>query len=291
VKKILFVVNNLSGTVLQYNIKKIIELNLDPETFDHDIFYIDHNTASKEYDALFEKNYEVIVSVGGDGTLLEIGQQIIDKPTMLGIVPIGSGNGLATHLGYVPRDIDAAFAAINKMKTLEIDVAKLNNDYFFSNFGYGLDAKIAKDFKVKKKRNLFVYTWLTMRHLFNLKTRKIRYAVAGKEYTVKTILFNVFNSNLFGYNVGLIPWASAFDGKLDLVYLEKFPIWKMPYISFCILIKKPNWVKEMHYHTIDEIYIYNDKEKINYQIDGDPKRTNEDISIKVLPKKLKVIVP
>ena len=290
-KKILFVVNNLSGTVLQYNIKKIIELNLDTDTFEYELFYIDDNTKQEVYEALFEKDYDIIVSVGGDGTLLEIGQKIINKSTLLGIVPIGSGNGLATHLGYVPRDIDAAFVAINKMKTIEIDVAKLNDQYFFSNFGYGLDAKIAKDFKRKKKRNLFVYAWLTLRHLFNLKAKKIRYQIEGKEYQVKTILFNVFNSNLFGYNVGLIPWASAFDGKLDLVYLEKFPLWKMPYISFCILIKKPNWVKEMHYHTIDEIFIYNDNEKMNYQIDGDPKRTNENISIKVLSKKLKVIVP
>ena len=287
----LFVVNNLSGTVSKYNISKIVELNLDTDKFQYSFFYIDEKTNPNDYQAIFEINYDVIVSVGGDGTLLEIGQNLINQKTILGIVPIGSGNGLATHLGYKPRNIEQAFDAINRLEVVEIDAAQINESYFFSNFGYGIDAKIAKDFKTKKNRGFLVYSWLTVKRFFKLKTQKVAYKIHGETFKVQTYLFNVFNSNLFGYNVGLIPWASAFDQKLDLVYLKKFPFWKLPYISFCILIKKPQWIKEMVYQEMEEIEIINNKGKMKYQVDGDPKITKENLKIKIIPKALRVVKP
>lgn len=289
-KKILFVVNNLSGTVSQYNIKKCVEIFLDHEKYNSSLFYIDSETNPSEYISLFDKNYDIIVSVGGDGTLLEIGQNIIDKNITLGIIPIGSGNGLATHLGYKPREIENAFKAINSEKIVPIDVATINGEYFFSNFGYGIDALIAKDFKIKKKRSLLVYSTLTIKRILNIKPTFISYITDGKEYSAETYLFNVFNSNLFGYNVGLLPWASAFDGKLDLVYLRKASWWKFPFITLCILLKKPQWSSDLIFSEITDITIKNPN-KIEYQVDGDPKLTKSDIQINILPSKLNVIVP
>lgn len=289
-KNILFIINNLSGTVSQYNIKKCVELFLDASIYNPSLFYIDNDTIPEDYISLFKNNYDIIISVGGDGTLLEIGQNIINQNTILGIIPIGSGNGLATHLGYTPRKIEEAFDAINKQKTIQIDVASINGSYFFSNFGYGIDALIAKDFKIKKKRSLFVYASLTIKRIFKIKATEITYEVDGKSYTIKSYLFNVFNSNLYGYNVGLLPWASAFDGKLDLVYLQKAAFWKFPYITLCILLKKPQWSSDIKFCEIDEITIKN-QGTIEYQVDGDPIQTKSDIHIKILPSKLKVIVP
>jgi diacylglycerol kinase (ATP) len=154
-KKILFIVNNLSGTVSQYNIPKCIDMFLDTDIYDSNLLFIDAQMTEELYDAKLNENWDMIVSVGGDGTLLELGQRLIDRNIPIAMVPVGSGNGIATHVGYTPRDIRAAFDAINAAKTKAIDVAQINDQFFFSNFGMGLDAKVAKDFKIKKKRSLF----------------------------------------------------------------------------------------------------------------------------------------
>lgn len=263
---------------------------LEKDKYDYKIFFIDHEYEEDKYLNRLNEEWDIIISVGGDGTLLELGQKIIDRNLCLGIIPIGSGNGLATHLGYKPRDIEGAFKAINNAEVKAIDVAQMGDEYFFSNFGIGIDAVVAKDFKIKKKRSLFVYGYLTLKRLINIQSYKIRFKTAEEEKEVESYLFNVFNSNLFGYNVGLIPWASAFDGKLDVVYLRKISFWKMPWACFSILIKKPQLCKDILFFETEEITIYN-KGKMNFQIDGDPKRTDRDIHIKVLPSKLKMIVP
>lgn len=292
-QKILFVINNLSGTVSKYNIPKCIDMFLDLDKFEPSHVSIESNMDLELFNSTLSQEWDTIVSVGGDGTLLELGQKLLEKNILLGILPIGSGNGLATHLGYKPRDIKAAFEAINNQKTISIDVAKINNDYFFSNFGMGIDAKIAKDFKMKKNRSLFVYTYLTLKRIFKIKSKNIKFNADGVDYEVQTYLFNIFNSNLFGYNVGLIPWASATDGLLDLAYVRAVSMFRMPWVAFCILIKKPNWTSVIKYMTAKEVTISNFKnKKMGYQIDGDPKKSKkEDIVIKVLPSKLKMIVP
>ena len=289
-KSILFVVNQLSGTVSSYNIPKCIEMFLEHTQFAYKIFYIEHGMDQTKYDDLLSQAWDIIVSVGGDGTLLEIGQKILHSKSILGIIPIGSGNGLASHMGYIPRDIEGAFTAINNLKTDKIDVASINDSYFFSNFGYGLDAVVAKDFKIKKKRSLFVYSFLTIRRIIGIKAQKISFKTATIEKTVESYLFNVFNSNLFGYNVGMLPWASARDGKLDVVYLKKTNFLFLAWAGLCILIKRPQWSAQIRFFETEEITILN-SERLEYQIDGDPKLTREDIQIRVLPQKLEMIVP
>jgi len=289
-KNILFVVNNLSGTVAKYNIPKCIDMFLDKDLYDYKTYFIDNVHDEAVYASLFESPIDIVVAVGGDGTILEMGSKLVEKNLTLAIVPIGSGNGLASHIGYVPRDIEAAFNAINKGKTIDLDVAKANDKYFFSNLGVGLDAVIAKKFKTKKKRNFFSYAYLTISSLFPLEFHKVKYTLKNETKEVDAMLFNVFNSNFYGYNVGLLPWASATDGKLDLVYLSKFNILKMPYIAFCILIKKPNWVKEMYYEQMDHIEI-EQKNKSEYQLDGDPIKNGKTLQISLLPGKLKTIIP
>lgn len=158
-KRILFIVNNLSGTVSQYNIPKCIDMFLDTDKFDPSLLFIDAQMTEELYETKLNTPWDMIVSVGGDGTLLELGQRLIDRNIPIAMVPVGSGNGIATHVGYTPRDIRGAFDAINTANTKAIDVAQINDQYFFSNFGMGLDAKVAKDFKIKKKRSLFVYAF------------------------------------------------------------------------------------------------------------------------------------
>jgi diacylglycerol kinase (ATP) len=290
-QKILFVINNLSGTVSKYNIPKCIDMFLDKEKYEFSKLFIDHEMDEEKYSEKLNRNWDIIVSVGGDGTLLELGQKIMDRNITLGIIPIGSGNGLATHIGYKPRDIEGAFRAVNVGNTKSLDVASVNeNNYFFSNFGIGIDSVVARDFKIKKKRSFFVYSYLTIRRLLTIKSNKIHYKTATNDVTVDTFLFNVFNSNLYGYNVGLLPWASAFDGKLDVVYLKKVNIFKMAWAGICILIKKPNMSNDLVYFETEEVTIINTS-KAYYQVDGDPMQTEENLTIKVLPGKLKMIVP
>jgi YegS/Rv2252/BmrU family lipid kinase len=289
-KNILFVVNNLSGSVAKYNIPKCIDIFLDKEQYDYKTYFIDNVHDESAYSSLFDSKVDIVVAVGGDGTILEMGTKLVENNLTLGIVPIGSGNGLASHLGYLPRNIEAAFNAINNGKTIDLDVAKANNKYFFSNLGVGLDAIIAKKFKTKKKRNFLSYAYLTISSIFPRRFYKIKYTLNNQTKEVEAMLFNVFNSSFYGYNVGILPWASATDGMLDLVYLSKFNILKMPFIAICILLKKPNWVKEMHYEQMDHIEI-EQLEKGDFQLDGDPIKNGKHLNVSILPGKLKTIIP
>lgn len=289
-KNILFVVNNLSGTVSQYNIPKCIEMFLDKDKYEAKTFFIDHEYEEEKYLNRLNEDWDAIISVGGDGTLLELGQKIMDRNITIGIIPIGSGNGMATHLGYKPRAIEQAFQIINQGKIKAVDIGKINDGYFFSNFGIGIDAVVAKDFKIKKKRSFLTYSFLTIKRLLGIQPTMIRYKSHNEEKTVETYIFNVFNSNLYGYNVGLLPWASAFDGKLDVVYLPKVSLPKMIWAGIAIFAKRPNLSKDLHYFEAEAITLFN-SEKVNYQVDGDPKSTNGDIEIGVLKGKLNFIVP
>ena len=291
-EKIAFIVNPFSGSVKKRNIPEAIDQFLDHEKYDYAIHYTKFSGHAIEIaKELSSTDIQIIVAVGGDGSLHEIGNGLTNPAIKLAVLPIGSGNGLATHLGYKPRDLQYAFEIINKGYFTYIDVGIINDKKFFSVFGVGLDANIAFDYKNKIRRNLFAYAFLVVKQsLLHLKFHDIEFQINQTWRKEKILIISGFNSDQFGYSFGIVPWASAVDGHLDICILKKFNPLKLGWITLCLLLKKPKWIRELEIIHTDSMVIKR-KENIKFQMDGDPFELNQDLHISMQKQSRAFIVP
>jgi diacylglycerol kinase (ATP) len=159
-----------------------------------------------------------IVAVGGDGTVNEVAQALIHTPAAMGLVPCGSGNGLALHLG-LPRAIPDALelAAGTSGRVAEIDTGTVNGLVFVNAMGLGLDADVARRFNLLTRRGLPAYTRTALAAFLGRATERCQVSVGGHRETLDTLLIAVANSDQYGNNARIAPHARVDDGVLDLV--------------------------------------------------------------------------
>lgn len=291
-KKIAFIINPFSGSVRKRNIPNAIDKFLDHSIYEFTLFYTEYaGHATEIAKQISHQNFDVVVAVGGDGSIHEIGNGITNSNITLAILPIGSGNGLATHLGYKPRNLKFAFEVINKGKIEKIDVGIVNGKKFFSVFGIGLDANIAYDYRNNRNRNFFAYAFLVIKQsLLHLKFHEIEFKIENAWRKERILVITGFNSDQFGYNFGIVPWASAKDGVLDICILKKFNPLKLLWVTICLLIKQPKWIKELELIQTDHMIIKK-KSGIKFQMDGDPFPLDLDLEITLQKNSFKVLIP
>jgi YegS/Rv2252/BmrU family lipid kinase len=229
------------------------------------------------------------VAVGGDGSVNDIVKGLIGTDTTLGIIPKGSGNGLARTLD-IPLQEREAIALINKGKTISIDIGYANEHPFISNAGVAFDALISEKFAKSLRRGLTVYSWLVTKHMWMYKEWEWEITIDGKRLKEKAWIINVANGRQFGYNFKIAPGASWTDGLLDVVIIRKFPKILGGIMALRLLkgsiIQSP-YVK--HYHA-KEVIISHPKLKV-IQVDGDPQPSLNNVLFKVMPGAQKVLVP
>ncbi|HNB81084.1 MAG TPA: diacylglycerol kinase family lipid kinase [Chitinophagaceae bacterium] len=160
-----------------------------------------------------------IVAAGGDGTLNEVMQEMAYSSSVMGIIPTGSGNGLARHCG-IPLDIQQAVALLKEGKAMTIDLGMANSVYFMSNAGIGFDAKVCYDIAESRYRGLKMYVIEVLRNYLRYKAEKYTLRVDGQVYEEKAFLINVANGREFGYGFEIAPEASMQDGQLDMIVLR-----------------------------------------------------------------------
>lgn len=291
-QKIAFIINPFSGSVKKRNIPEAIEKYLDLTKYDYEIIYTEYSGHAIEIaKSLSTNGTDIICAVGGDGSLHEIGNGIMNDSITLAVLPVGSGNGIATHLGYKPRNLPYAFDIINTGFTTRIDVGTINQKKFYSVFGVGIDGHIAYEYKHRTKRSFFAYASLVTKQLLTaLKFHDLEFTLNGVDRKEKVLTLCGFNSDQFGYSVGIVPWASAKDGLLEVAILKKFNPIKLPWITFCLLIKKPTWISELELHSVTELSIKKN-ELMKFQMDGDPFIFSEDLHISLANAAVKFIVP
>lgn len=235
---------------------------------------------------------EIIVACGGDGTINEVASCLVNTSVILGIVPMGSGNGLASNL-KIPKDIRAALAIIKSQYSIVIDTASLNGEPFFSNMGVGFDAQVISDFEKNSTRELFSYLKSTLRTLRNYNynyTLEIKYNLKVEQ--ISPFLLFVSNSNEMGYKMSLTPRASLQDGLLDLLIVPELSRFKLIVFALLFLFKKHHWLKEVRFEQVRQIEIGSlDNKVLKVQKDGglfSPEQAI--ILIKIHPQSLRVSV-
>ncbi|MEZ4811261.1 MAG: diacylglycerol kinase family lipid kinase [Allomuricauda sp.] len=236
---------------------------------------------------------DILVACGGDGTINEVASSLVGTSIPLGIVPIGSGNGLASNLG-ISKNLRKALTLLRNPHTTQIDVGCINGKYFFSNTGLGFDAKVIKNYESSHRRTLLGY--LQACAMSFKKHDSIRnIAIKINDQDIRTDIFMVFvsNSNEMGYKLSLTPKASLQDGFLDALVISKIGRLKMLWLGILLLMNRPYLLKEAKSFRAQKIELFKDgKEILDSQVDGELFSVgNRHISIGVMAHALNVIAP
>lgn len=288
-KKIIFIMNPISGTARKAGIPRIIEKVLDKEYYDFSIMQTNYCGHAYEI-ATNAKNdgCDVVVAVGGDGTVNEVAKAIVHSDTALGILPCGSGNGLARHL-MLPLDMQKAVEIINKHTVHDLDYGQINNIPFFCTCGMGFDAFISMKFAEAGKRGPVTYLENILRE--GLKYKPETYEIKDDNGTslYRAFLLSCANASQYGNNAYIAPQASMSDGLLDVTIIEPFDMLEAPQISIDMFNKTLD--KNSKIKTFKTKHIHVHREKAGFiHYDGEPVMTDADVDISVVNKGIKIIV-
>ncbi|HJN05220.1 MAG TPA: diacylglycerol kinase family protein [Bacteroidales bacterium] len=289
-KNILFIVNPNSAKGNEERISRAIESRIDHNIFNVSVTYTqsaDHaiNLSKKAV----AEGIDIIVAVGGDGTVNEVASQLIKTSNTLGIVPLGSGNGLARHLG-IPRNIEKAIDLINKQQTSTIDTGSVNGNIFVSIAGVGFDALVAERFARGVRRGFLGYFQIIANEYFNYKPQTYKLTFDNGKVITERALFVAFaNSNQFGYNTTIAPNAKLRDGLLDVCIVKKPQIYRIPLIASLLLLKRIDISPSATILKTKSLSVVRDHKGV-VNIDGEAINFGKELEIKINPLSLKIII-
>ncbi len=289
-KKILFIINPISGGKSKRKLPTIIEKYLDHQKFEFRISFTERvEHAYMLAKAASKEDYEIVVAVGGDGTVNEVSKGILNTKILLGIIPFGSGNGLARTL-KIPLNSIKAIQVINQLNTDIIDSATLNSHHFFNMAGAGFDAHISNIFAGNKTRGFLGYVKSTIQELANYKLENYQFEVDGILIERKAFIVSVANSSQYGNEAHIAPRADVKDGLLDLVIVKSFPWYMFPSLVFRMFTKTADQSKFVDYYQCKNLKI-NRENSGAIHIDGEPRNEQAQLIIKINPLSTSVIVP
>lgn len=171
--------------------------------------------------------FSTIVAVGGDGTIRETAGPLVGRAAALGILPCGSGNGLARNL-YIPLDFDEALEGLLKWEPRAVDAGLADGKPFFVAAGVGLDAEVAHDFNsMSSRRGILPYVWHAARRILTYKPSRVTAVVDGRRLELTAMLNAVLNGVQYGGGAKVAPGAYIDDGLLDLVSIKKASLPRM----------------------------------------------------------------
>lgn len=289
-KKILFIINPISGGRDKKRIPGLIDLYLNRDVFEHRVSFtekVEHGFMLAK--AAIKDGYEVIVAVGGDGTVNEVAKALINTKIILGIIPFGSGNGLARSL-KIPLKIVAAIKNINNFHIDTIDSASFNEHFFFNVAGSGFDAHISQSFASNKIRGFVGYIRTTFKELRNYIPQKYSINLDGKEYQREAFIVSIANSSQYGNDAHIAPRADVKDGWLDIVVVKPIKWYKIPFLAIRMFTKTAESSKYVEMFRAKKIVIQREYDAAIH-LDGEPRMEQRNLSIEILPLSVKVIVP
>ena len=288
-KKAVFVINIISGTSDKAAIPGLIDQYLDKTKFEYEIAitqYAGH--ASEIATKAKDDGVDVVVAVGGDGTVNEVARAIVHSNTALGIIPCGSGNGLARHL-LLPLNVRKAIDVINRGEVRQLDYGIINDYPFFCTCGMGFDAFVSMKFAEAGKRGPITYVENVLRE--GLKYKPETYTIEDDNGTLqyKAFLISCANASQYGNNAYIAPQASMSDGLMDVIIMEPFDVFEAPQISIEMFSKTLDKNSKIKTFRTRHLHIHRDKPGVIHY-DGDPVMTGADIDIELKPKGINIIV-
>lgn len=289
VKKVFFIINKFSGTGYPAELESGIGCAArDHETECNFGFTEAPGHATVLAREAIANGFTDVVAVGGDGTVNEVAQALLYADTRMGIIPKGSGNGLARHLG-IPIHPAEALKSLFTSQVIDMDSFRMNGKLSVNVSGVGFDGHIAKLFGVDKKRGLQAYTRLVLNEFMSFPEFDAIVSVGGKELKKKAFVIAIANSSQYGNNARIAPAASVCDEELNVSILKKFPAYRLDFIyaffsgtidqsAYCDTLRIRDGIIQL-------------SKPMPYHIDGEYAGMDDRFEIELLPASLKVLAP
>jgi diacylglycerol kinase (ATP) len=269
-KKIAFIINPKAGRKRSGDIAATIRRYLDTEKYDPVFRYTEFGGhASKIVDELLDEGLDIIIAVGGDGTVNEVARRMINKKATFGIVPKGSGNGLARHLG-IPVRLPQAVSVLNRRESMLIDAGRLDKYWFFCTCGLGFDARIGHKFAMSEIRGFRSYMRTIAKEFRKYKPRKYNFKVDDKSYRRRAFLITIANAGQYGNNAYIAPGARIDDGLFNICILKPFPLIKTLFLGLRLFNRSIERTPYMEVIQGKEIVFKKSKKKFVFHYDGEP---------------------
>ena len=293
VKRIVFVVNPISGTTGKRMILNKIDKLIDNKRFAYDIvntqyaghaFEIARNASNR--------GIEIVCAIGGDGTVNEIASAIVHTDTALAIIPCGSGNGLARHL-HIPMDAIRAIKLINEGSVQLIDYGLINLHPFFCTCGVGFDAFISQKFAESGKRGPLTYMENILKNTLNYNPETYELDVEGEneeKMSYKAVLIACANASQYGNNAFIAPQASVRDGLMDVTIIEPFNMIEAPQLAIQLFNGTIDQSSRIKSFRCKNLHIRRQHAGVIH-FDGDPIETGECIDVSIVSQGLRCICP
>jgi len=291
-KKIVFIVNPKAGITPKS--KVVIELlagNIIPSSrFIPEVIFTERPGHATEIAATsIGKGADIIVASGGDGTVNEVACALVDTNIPMGILPAGSGNGLARCLG-ISMSYALALRTIIRGKTKLMDVATVNDKLYTSIAGIGFDAFVAQKFADSSIRGMLSYMQIILNEFSSYKPLAYNLTIDGEDFEKQALMIVFANSNQFGFNTKIAPDAKVDDGYLDICVVKKMPVTQLLNVGYHTMRGTLGNTGFAEYFRGKEISIANIHDPL-MNIDGEPKIMNSPVIIKIKPLCLRVIIP
>ncbi|MBE6339565.1 MAG: diacylglycerol kinase family lipid kinase [Bacteroidales bacterium] len=289
-KRIAYIINPRSGIGRESSITKIIKANTNAELIDLELIKLKPDVSARELARSLCNKADVVVAVGGDGTVNSVASALVGSNTALGIIPAGSGNGLARALD-ISLQPARAVEIINEMCVSKIDVLSFGDErYSFNVAGIGFDALIGHKFAKLRVRGPIQYMRLISTEFPLYKPKEYTLDMNSQLFVRKAFLISFANSSQWGYNIHIAPKAVMNDGLMDVCIINQFPNYAVPSMAMSLLSQN------IDKNEYDEIIRTNQVkfdcgEGTMAHIDGEPIMLSGEVTINVLSEALSVVVP
>jgi YegS/Rv2252/BmrU family lipid kinase len=289
-KKVVFIINPFSGTSAKESTPQLIARMIDRDKYDYSIKFTKYagHAISLAKQAV-ENNTDIVVAVGGDGSVNEVAKSLVGTDACLAILPGGSGNGFAMHLG-LGRDQEKAIDFLNNGSEIIVDTCSVNNRFFANVAGIGFDARIAFMTKKNKKRGFLPYLITSLQESKKFKPASLEIEIDGKTIKGEYAAAVVANASMYGYHFTIAPEASMQDGIMNIILIKKSPLHRYFLSSYRFLNRS------LHLSRITESYQgrainikLSDRDYLH--VDGEGYESDLKLEFSISPKSLKVIVP
>ena len=289
-RKILALINSISGTLNKDSLPKSIDKIIDSEKFEIEIKYTEHANHAYELSKEAAANgYYGVLAIGGDGTVNEVASALCDTETALGIIPLGSGNGLARHL-RIPLNIDKAISIINENHIENFDYCTANDRKFFCTCGLGFDAQVSSTFAKRGKRGPVGYFQSAISEYIKYRSQTYKITSSNGIITEKAFIIACGNASQYGNNAYITPNADMQDGEIDVTVMLPITPFDTAMLGLLLFSKHIDQdVNIISFRTAD-LSIERESEGIMH-LDGEPVNMPKTIEIKCHKGGLKIFVP
>lgn len=289
-RRIVFIVNPKAGTNMQKHFRDSVDQYLNHKKFEYGIWETEQEGhAAILAEKAIAEGYEIVVAVGGDGSINEVASSLVGKEAILGIIPAGSGNGLAMHLGY-GRDIDEAIKKLNTAEVRTIDCGAMNGRPFINIAGVGFDGLVSNLMKGSHWRGFLPYFLKSVEAGLSYTPRECRIELDDKVLNFKCFAISIANGPMYGYNFQIAPDARIDDGLFEVVILKDAPLWQY-FAAVPSMLNSKIYDAEFVEHYASRRVIISAEGENHVHLDGEGMVVEGDLLFEMKPAALNVLVP